>query len=125
MLAPRTIVTALRTALYGGLAGWLAITSDQAKELLDAVLFGAVLGDYLTWALRSIALLPYYVWHKSWEACVHVAFGYAFFRLGGFKLNDDIQYVIIAFFVFLLVAAMKLFYYALLVVTDDGDELEP
>ncbi|MCX6998214.1 MAG: hypothetical protein NTV49_14295 [Kiritimatiellaeota bacterium] len=125
MLAPRTIVTALRTTAYSGLAGWLAISNEQAQGLLDAVIFGAVLADFLTWGIRSIALLPFYVWHKSWEACVHVAFGYAFYRLGGFELKADIQYVVIAFFVFLLVAALKLSYYAVLLVTDNGDGLEP
>ena len=122
MIAPRTIVTTLRTAVYGGLGGWLAISSAEAKGLLDAVIVGAVFADYLTWGLRSLALLPTYVWHRCWEGCVNVAFGYALYRYGGFELDTDLQYVAVAFLVFLFVAGLKVSYYAVMYITEGVDD---
>jgi len=115
----------VRTAVYGGLAGYLGLTTAEAKGALDAAIFGAVLADFSTWGLRSLALLPSYLWHGCWEGCVNVAFGYVYYRLGSYQLDTDMENVALAFVVFLFVAALKVSYYAVQAVMDSTSDIEP
>jgi hypothetical protein len=110
-LSPRTLVSVFRTLLYGGVAALFALTQAEATQLLDGVVLGAVLADYVTWFLRSAVQLPANLLHGCYEAGVNMLFAWLLFRAVDFRITDDGSTVAVAFLAFMLVLGVKAAYY--------------
>jgi hypothetical protein len=109
--AERLLASALRTAFYGGTATVLAITRSEATQLLDAIILGIVLADFITWLIRSVMALPDHLLHGGYDALVNIAFACFFFRIASFQANDDGTSMAAAFVAFMLVLGIKVGYY--------------
>src|SRR5262245_51083068 len=88
-LTERTLVSAFRTAIYGALAAAMGFTRNEFAPLLDGIVLGGALADFITWLLRSLVLMPENVSHGIYDTVVNVAFGCFFFRVAAFPINDD------------------------------------
>ncbi len=123
-LAPRTLVAAIRTSLYGSVAAFFALSGAEAKSLVDGIVIGAVLADFLTWLVMSIVSLPGHLAHGVYEACLYLAFALCLIQFGGcgHLAELDEGTLSVAFPVFMLVLALKGFWYAARYVTqvDEG-----
>lgn len=112
-VSPRTWVSAARTAVYGTVASALALSQAEATQLVEGVILGAVLADYVTWFVRSVFQLPSHLLHGFYEAGVNVFFGWLLFETLGPQSGDDGSTIAIAFVAFMLVLAVKTAYYGL------------
>lgn len=119
ILAPRTIVSIARTGAYAAIGGVFTLTDAQARELVDAVLIGGVLADYLTWMIRSLVLLPSHILHGCYDTAVNVVFGWFFYRIALDNVKYDPSCLAAIFLAFLLVMAVKVTYYALAYIGQD------
>jgi hypothetical protein len=113
LVSPRTLTSALRTTIYGAIAGIFAISSTEAIALIDAVVVGAVLADYTTWGIRTVAQLPSDLLHGCYDGAVNLVFGWFLFRMTGFDWSLDGESVAIAFLAFLFVAGTKITWFGL------------
>jgi hypothetical protein len=111
-VSPRTLVSVLRTAVYGGVAALFALTQTEAAVLLDSAVLGAVLADYVTWFLRSLVQLPSNLLHGCYEAGINLLFGWFLFQAVDFQVTDDGSSIAIAFLTFMLGLGVKVAYYA-------------
>ena len=80
MLSVRTIVSGVRTLVYGGIVTVFVIRNAETRNALDAALAGGALADYLTWMIRSIVLLPTHLWHGCYDCCINLMFGWVLWR---------------------------------------------
>jgi hypothetical protein len=112
-LSPRTLTSALRTTIYGAIAGCFALSGPEAIALLDAVVVGAVLADYTTWVMRTVAQLPRDLLHGCYDGAVNLLFGWFLFRMTGFDWSVEGESVAVAFLAYLLVAGIKITVYGL------------
>lgn len=112
-LSPRTLTSALRTTIYGAVAGLFALSSTEAIALIDAVVVGAVLADYTTWVIRTVTQLPSDLLHGCYDGAVNLVFGWFLFRMTGFDWSVEGESVAVAFLAYLLVAGIKITVYGL------------
>jgi hypothetical protein len=115
-MGPRTIISVIRTAVYGTIAGVFAISSADAMQVVDAAVIGGVLADYATWLVRSMVTLPVNLAHGCYEACINVAFGIFLFYFAHINIDYDAQSAAIGFLTFLAVGGLKVTYYMMALV---------
>ncbi|MDD4871685.1 MAG: hypothetical protein PHR77_14095 [Kiritimatiellae bacterium] len=98
--------------MYGGIAGFLSINVAETREMIDSILIGGVLADYVTWLIRSIILLPSNILHGCYDVGVNFLFGW--FLASYMFSNPDLhgQVLGIAFLAFILVMGAKITYYS-------------
>ena len=124
MPRPRTILSIIRTVVYACLTVFLALWPREVKGIGDAVLVGAVCGDYLTWLIWSVIELPENLLHGSYELCVNTFFGLLVYRFGNIGMSADVNSELIAvmFLSFLLVTGVKAFYLGVVFVEEDLED---
>ena len=122
MIAPRTISSVLRTAIYGAVAGLFALSNAEAGKLIDAALVGAILGDYVTWLIRSLMLLPSDIWHGCYDALFNILVGWFMFHMCRIQPTSDGETIGVAFASFMAVMLVKLLYYGVSLVTASDDD---
>ncbi len=107
----RTILSIIRTVVYGCIAVVLALWRGEIRGFTDAILVGAVCGDYLTWLIWSVIELPENLLHGCYEVCVNTLFGLLIFRMGNINLRADVnaELTAVMFLAFLLVSGVKAF----------------
>lgn len=122
----RTILSIIRTVVYACLTVVLALWHREVKGIADAVLVGAVCGDYLTWLIWSVIELPENLLHGSYEMCVNTLFGLLVYRMGSIGLSADVsgELMAVMFLSFLLVTAVKSFYLGVVFVEEDIEDDE-
>ena len=126
MPSRRTILSIVRTVVYGCIAVALALWHGEIKGLTDAVLVGAVCGDYLTWLVWSVIELPENLLHGCYDVCVNTLFGLLVFRMGDINLRGNMnpEFTAVMFLAFLLVSGIKIFYLSAVFVEEDIDDDE-
>ena len=107
MFGRRFLASLDRTGAYGVLTAVFGVTNLETLRLLDAAVVGVVLADYVTWLVRSLALLPTYVLGGAYDACVNVLFGWILFHIVGLDYHLEGEAIAVAFIAFLAVAAVK------------------
>jgi hypothetical protein len=112
-LTERTLVSALRTAIYGAVATLFGLTHNEAAPLLDGLILGAVMADFLTWLIRSVVQLPEHILHGAYDTAVNLAFACFFFHVASFQIDDDGTRIMAAFTAFFVVFGGKMGYYGL------------
>lgn len=112
-LTERTLVSVFRTAIYGTVAALFGLAHNEAAQILDGLILGAVLADFLTWLIRSVVQLPEHVTHGAYDTVVNVAFACFFFHVASFTVNDDGTSIMFAFTAFFVVLGLKIGYYGL------------
>ena len=119
-LAPRTLISVIRTSIYGCLGAFLAISNAEAKSVVDAMVVGAVMADFMTWLIMSIIFLPDNLAHGCYEGCINLLFALFLFHFGyvGGALNLAGQSMAIAFLVFMLVLGLKTAWYAVIYIAE-------
>jgi hypothetical protein len=124
MPSRRTILSIIRTAVYGCLAVFLALRHGEIKGFTDAILVGAVSADYLTWLIWSVIELPENLIHGCYEVCANTLFGLFIFRMGGSGLTSDVNadFLAVTFLVFLLVCGVKAFTLGVIFVEEEIDD---
>ncbi len=108
----RTLISALRTFLYGAVTWLFAITPAQAVPLVDGVLIGAVLADFVTWFFRALILLPTQIWHGIYNTSINLVFAWLIFNYFSPNLKLDTETYAIACVSFLLVGGLKTAFYS-------------
>jgi len=123
-LAPRTVVLVIRTSIYGSLAAYLTLSDAEAQSIVDAIVIGAVLADFITWLAMTIISLPGNLAHGCYEGVINLLFVFFLLHFGyiGDNLDLEGQPLAIAFLVFMLVMGLKAAWYAAVYVTqiDEG-----
>ena len=119
-LAPRTLVSVIRTSIYGCLGAFLAISNAEAKSVVDAMVIGAVMADFMTWLIMSIIFLPDNLAHGCYEGCINLLFALFLFHFGyvGDTLDLAGQSMAIAFLIFMLVLGLKTAWYAVIYIAE-------
>ena len=122
----RTILSIIRTVVYACLTVVLALWHREVKGIADAVLVGAVCGDYLTWLIWSVIELPENLLHGSYEMCANTFFGLLIYRMGNIGLSGDVggELMAVMFLSFLLVTAVKSFYLGVIFAEKDLEDDE-
>jgi hypothetical protein len=122
MVSPRTIMSATRTGVYGTLAALFSINDPHTLQLLDAALIGGVLGDFSTWAMRSLIRLPSEIWHGAYDGAVNLVFGaFLYQRCQGdlvLRSND----FLLAVAAFIIVGVSKLVFYIAVFVREENED---
>jgi hypothetical protein len=120
MPSRRTILSIVRTVVYGCLAVFLALWRGEIKGLTDAVLVGALCGDYLTWLVWSVIELPENLLHGCYDVCVNTLIGLLVYQMAGINLGGDTngEFVAVMFLAFLLVTGVKAFYLSVVLVEE-------
>jgi len=119
-LAPRTLVSVIRTSVYGCLGAFLAISNAEAKSVVDAMVIGGVMADFITWLIMSIIFLPDNLAHGCYEGCINLLFALFLLHFGyvGGALDLAGQSMAIAFLIFMLVLGLKTAWYAVIYIAD-------
>lgn len=112
MIPARAIVSVFRTAVYGTVAGFFAITESQAATVVNSVLIGGFTADFLTWLIRSIFLLPNHLVLGAYDAAIYLLIGVLLFRVEDIDVGTNSEAICITFLTFMLVAGLKVAYYA-------------
>jgi hypothetical protein len=126
MVNRRTILSIIRTVVYGCLAVALALWRGEIKGNADAVLVGALCGDYLTWLVWSVIELPENLLHGCYDVCVNTLIGLLVYRMAGINLGADTngEFTAVMFLAFLLVTGIKIFYLGIVFVEKDVEDDE-
>ncbi|MBI2440684.1 MAG: hypothetical protein HYV35_04855 [Lentisphaerae bacterium] len=119
-LAPRTLVSVIRTSIYGGLGAFLAISDAEAKSVVDAMVIGGVLADFVTWLIMNVISLPGNLAHGCYEGCLNLLFALFLLHFGYVSAAPDLggQSMAIAFLIFMLVLGLKTVWYVAIYVAD-------
>ena len=122
--APRTLVSVMRTSIYGGLAAYLAVENAEAQSIVDAIVIGGVLADLVTWLAMTVISLSGNLAHGCYEGFINLLFVFFLFHFSYMGVNMDLegQPLVIAFLVFMLVLGVKATWYAAAYITqiDNG-----
>lgn len=110
---PRTLLSAVRTFVYGGLSSFFALCGIENVDWIDAALVGGVLADYLTWLVMNLVQLPDDLLHGCYEGVINILFGYLLFHFVSVEKSLQGQDLIVAFVAFMIVLAIKLIVYGL------------
>jgi hypothetical protein len=107
----RTILSIIRTVVYAGLTIFFVLWRGEVKGIADAVLAGAIAGDYLTWLIWSVIELPDNLLHGCYDVCVNTIFGLLVYRMGNLGLRADVngELLGVMFLAFLLTIGIKVF----------------
>jgi hypothetical protein len=124
MPSRRTILSIIRTVVYACLTVFLALWRGEVKGIADAVLAGAIAGDYLTWLIWSVIELPDNLLHGCYEACVNILFGLLVYRVGNIGLRADVdgELLGVMFLAFLLTIGVKVFYLGVIFVEEEIED---
>ena len=126
MLMPskRTVLSIIRSVLYAVLAVTLALWHAKVTGFADAILAGAVIGDYATWLIWSLIELPENLLHGSYEAAVNLFFGVLLFRMANFNLGADLngELMAVMFLSCLLVGGVKSFCLGIVFVEEELED---
>jgi len=119
-LAPRTLVSVIRTSVYGCLGAFLAISNAEAKSVVDAMVIGGVMADFMTWLIMTIISLPGNLAHGCYEGCLNLLFALVLLHFGyvGGALDLAGQSMAIAFLSFMLVLGLKTTWYAAIYIAE-------
>ena len=123
----RTILSIIRTVLYACLVVVLALWRGEVKGPADAVLAGALYGDYLTWLIWSFIELPENLLHGCYDIGVYTFFAMLVSRMRKIDLSADLngEFLAIMFLAFLAVVAVKTLYLTVVFaereLLEDGD----
>ncbi len=122
-LAPRTLVSVIRTSIYGCLGAFLTISNAEAKSVVDAMVMGGVMADFMTWLIMSIIFLPDDLAHGCYEGCLNLLFAWFLLHFGyiGGALDFDGQSMAVAFLTFMLVLGLKIAWYAVNYIAEIND----
>ena len=112
MVSPRTISSATRTGLYGAVAALFSITDPHSLELLDAAIFGCILGDYGTWLIYNLISLPEELWHGAYDAVINTLFGMFVFRYVDTSVVFQGEAMAVGFAACLSMMVIKVIFYA-------------
>ena len=112
MPSRRTILSIIRTVVYACLAVVLALWRGEVTGIADAVLAGALYGDYVTWLIWSVIELPENLLHGCYDVCVYTFFAVLVYRMRKIDLSADVNGELLAvmFLAFLLVIGVKIVY---------------
>lgn len=111
--ASQTVAAVYRTFLFSIMGFCFALKPDQCVQFVDGALVGAVLADYLTWFIHSLARLPSQVLHGSYNLAINLVFGWVTFHYLGPVWHGDTDTTALACLSFLLVGGLKVSYYSL------------
>ena len=111
--ASQTFAALYRTFLFSIVGFCFALKPEQCVQFVDGALVGAILADYLTWFIISLARLPGQVLHGSYNLAINITFGWLMFHYLGPVWHGDTDTTALACISFLLVAAIKVAYYSL------------
>lgn len=105
----RTILSIIRTVVYGSIAVVIAFWHGEIKGYADAILVGAVCGDYVSWLVWNLIELPENLVHGCYEACLNTLFCLLIWRTGNVNLSADVstEFTAVMFLAFLLVCGIK------------------
>jgi len=119
-LAPRTLVSVIRTSIYGCLGAFLAIGNAEAQSVVDAMVVGGVMADFITWLIMTVISLPGNLAHGCYEGCLNLLFALFLFHFGyvGGALDLSGQSMAIAFLIFMLVLGLKTAWYAVIYIAE-------
>lgn len=111
-LSRRTILSIIRTVLYACLLVVLALWHGEVKGTADAVLAGALYGDYLTWLIWSFIEFPENFLHGCYDLCLYTFFAMLVSRMRKIDLSADMngEFLAIMFLAFLLTIGIKILY---------------
>lgn len=111
--APRTLISVIRTSIYGCLGAFLAISNAEAKSVVDAMVIGGVMADFITWLIMTIIFLPGNLAHGCYEGCLNLLFALFLIHFGYVGGAQDLagQPMAIACLVFMLVLGLKTAWY--------------
>lgn len=107
----RTLLAAMRTMIYGGLAALVGLTDIETIQVLEAAVLGAVMADYVTWLVRSLLRLPGEIGSACYEAAVNIVFAWFLIRTVDFQFDPSGQTSVAAFLSFLLMTVIKMAFY--------------
>ena len=123
-LLPRATVLAIRTSIYGVVAGLWSISQADAKSLVDGLVIGGFLADFVTWLAMTLLTLPRNLAEGCYGAVLYALFGLFLLQFGGgpdtSQAMDDSS-VALAFLTFMLVLALKIAWYAVRYVVQVDD----
>ncbi|HUJ72607.1 MAG TPA: hypothetical protein VLZ30_10200 [Verrucomicrobiae bacterium] len=109
--------------VYAGVTVVLAFWHREIKGITDAILVGAVCGDYLTWLVWSVIELPENLLHGCYEVCANTLFGVLIFRMGDIDLgNLNAEFTGVMFLACLLVSGIKAFWLGAIFVEQEIDD---
>lgn len=111
LATPQTLISTIRTMVYGTLGAAFALSDAEAQKMVDAAVLGGVLADYITWLICSVALLPRYLLHGCYECLINLAFAWFFFRHMQFDTESDPESLAIFFLAFMAVIGIKIIFY--------------
>lgn len=111
LASPRTIISAIRTMVYGTFAAVFAMSETDARQFVDAAVIGGVFADYITWLIRSVAFMPGHILHGCYEGLVNLAFGWFFSRYVQTDVGSNPNSLATAFLAFMIVLGVKTFFY--------------
>jgi hypothetical protein len=113
-LAPRTLVSVIRTSIYGCLGAFLTISNAESKSVVDAMVLGGVMADFMTWLIMTVIFLPDDLAHGCYEGCLNLLFAFFLLHFGyiGGALDLAGESLAIAFLIFMLVLGLKTAWYA-------------
>jgi hypothetical protein len=111
-LSRRTILSIIRTVFYACLVVVLALWNGEIKGTADAVLAGALYGDYLTWLIWSFIELPENLLHGCYDLCLYTFFALLVSRMRKIDLSADMdgEFLAIMSLAFLFVMGIKILY---------------
>lgn len=104
----RTAASTMRTAVYGGVAGIFAISEAEAIAMVDSILIGGMMADYVTWFFRSILTLSGNILQGCYEGIVNILFGWFVFHVMDIQVKPDEESIALASLAFILVAGLKI-----------------
>jgi len=112
-MAPRTLISAIRTSLYGGLGTFLAVSNAEAQSIVEALVVGGVMADLITWFVMTVIYLPDNLVHGFYEGLINLFFVLLLLHFGysGSALALDAQSMALAFLAFMLVLLVKVIWY--------------
>lgn len=110
--------------VYAGVTVVLAFWHREIKGITDAILVGAVCGDYLTWLVWSLIELPENLIHGCYEVCVNTLFGLLVWRMGDINLsaNMSTEFTAVMFLAFLLASGIKIFWLSVVFVEEEIED---
>ena len=113
-MAPRTLISAIRTSIYGCLGTFLAVSNAEAQSLVEAVVVGGVMADLITWLVMTVIFLPDNLAHGFYEGLLNLFFVLLLLHFGyaGGALALGGESMAVAFLAFMLVMAVKITWYA-------------
>jgi hypothetical protein len=122
MVNPRTIMSATRTGVYGTLAAVFSITDPHTLQIMEALILGGILADYVTWLIRSLGRLPDELWHGVYDGVINTIFGMVLFRYVQTTSLFEGTALAGGFAMFVLVMLVKIIAYSVAFIRETEEE---